>query len=71
MVPEIWSETDRIICHFGLFLILLSHYQPAKSKFLKNKKTTEDVIISHMCTKNYDHMMYGSWDMMCDTSTDK
>ena len=26
MVPEIWSETDRIICHFGLFLILLSHY---------------------------------------------
>ena len=23
-----------------------------------------DIIILHMCTKNYDHMMYGSWDMV-------
>ena len=38
MVPEIWSETDRIFCHFGSFLILLSHYQPGKSKFLKYEK---------------------------------
>ena len=22
-----------------------------------------DIIILHMCTKNYDQMMYGSWDM--------
>ena len=22
-----------------------------------------DIIIFHMCTKNYDQMMYGSWDM--------
>ena len=28
------------------------------------KKTIEDIIILHMCTKNYDHMMYGSWDMV-------
>ena len=25
-----------------------------------------DIIILHMCTKNYDQMMYGSWDMVRD-----
>ena len=24
-----------------------------------------------MCTKNYDQMMYGSWDMACDGWTDR
>ena len=27
------------------------------------KKTPEDVIILHKCTKNNNHMMYASWDM--------
>ena len=26
------------------------------------KKFAEDIIILHMCTKNHNHMMYGSWD---------
>ena len=26
------------------------------------KKTPTDIIILHMCTINYNHMMYGSWD---------
>ena len=26
----------------------------------KEKKTPGDIIILHMCTKNYDQMMYGS-----------
>ena len=30
------------------------------------KKGSGDVIILHVCTKNHDHMMYGSWDMECD-----
>ena len=30
------------------------------------KKTPGGIIILHMCTKNYDHMMYGSLDMVCD-----
>ena len=30
------------------------------------KKMPGDIIILHMCTKNYDHMMYGSWDMVRD-----
>ena len=35
------------------------------------KKTPGDIIILHMCTKNYNEMMYGSWDMVCDTQTDR
>ena len=34
------------------------------------KKTTGDIIILHMCTKNYDEMMYSSWDMVHDGRTD-
>ena len=29
-----------------------------------------DIIILHMCTKNYDQMMYGSWDMVHNRQTD-
>ena len=28
------------------------------------KKTPGDIIILHMCTKNHDQMIYGSWDML-------
>ena len=34
------------------------------------KKTPGDIIILHMCTKNYDQMMYGSWDILSDRQTD-
>ena len=30
------------------------------------KKSTADIIILHMCTKNHNHMKYGSWDMEWD-----
>ena len=30
------------------------------------KKFAGDIIILHMCTKNHNHMMYGSWDMEWD-----
>ena len=36
----------------------------------KMKKTPKHIIILQMFTKNYDHMMYGSWDMVCDGRTD-
>ena len=49
MVPEIWSATYRIFCHYGLFFAFLppppTHYGPRKSKFWKNDKTLEDIII--------------------------
>ena len=35
------------------------------------KKTPGDIIILHMCTKNYNQMMYGSWDMVRHGRTDK
>ena len=30
------------------------------------KNFAGDIIILHMCAKNYNYMMYGSWDMECD-----
>ena len=34
------------------------------------KKTPGKMIILHMYTKNYDHMIFGSWDMVCNGWTD-
>ena len=31
----------------------------------KCKKTPGDITLSHMCTKNQDHKMYGSLDIKC------
>ena len=45
--PEIWSTTDRIFCHFEK----------------KMKKNPGDIIISHLCNTNDNHMMYSFWDM--------
>ena len=33
---------------------------PKKSKFHKNEKAPGDIIILHMCNKNYDRIMYDS-----------
>ena len=41
MVPEIWSATDRIFCHFGLFFDILPPSQSKKSKFWKNEKNSQ------------------------------
>ena len=55
------------IFHFRLFFALLPPKHPKK---LKLKKNPRYLIILHRCTKNYDQMMYGSWDMVCDGRTD-
>ena len=45
----------------GVFFVLLPPWQPGKWKFFKNKKKTSgNIIISHMCTTNGNHMIYGS-----------
>ena len=61
-----------IECNRQIFVIL-GHFLPfypltARKIKIKNnpKKSPRDIIILHMCTKNYDQMMYGSWDMVCD-----
>ena len=38
MVPEIWSTTDKLFYHFGLFFALLPPWRLWKSKFWKNEK---------------------------------
>ena len=60
MVPEIWSMTDRIFCHFGPFFALLPPNNFKNRNLEKLKKRPGDIIL-HMCTINYNHMMYGSW----------
>ena len=66
-IPEIWHMTDVIyISYFGPFSAILPPKSPKKQNFKKWKKTPGDIIILQMCTKNYDHMMYGSWDMVWD-----
>ena len=39
MVPEIWSATDKIFCHFEPFFAALPQ-QPKKSKFWENERET-------------------------------
>ena len=57
MVLEIWSMTE------------FSQPLPPPTAqtikvFWKMKKNHLEIIILYMCTKNYDQMMHGSWDMV-------
>ena len=47
------------------FLPFYPPNSPKNQNFEKMKKTPGDIIL-HMCTKNYDQMMYSSWDMVHD-----
>ena len=35
------------------------------------KNTPGDIIILHMCIKNYEHMVFGSWHIVCDRWMDR
>ena len=67
MVPEIWTVKNGIFYPFGPFS---PFYPPKKTKnqnFEKLKqKNPGDIIILHKCSKNHDHMLYCSLDMVCD-----
>ena len=45
MDMEIWSATDRIFCHFGLFFALLPPNNLKNQNFEKMKKMPRDIII--------------------------
>ena len=70
MVPEMWTSTDRMFLPLcAIFCPFTSPPPPnsPKNKTLKKmKKTSGDIIILHNCTKNHDHMLYCSWDMVRD-----
>ena len=59
MVPDIQSETDIILCHIGQFFALVQKNSPKNQYFEKMKKMPGDNIL-HVCTINYDQMIYGS-----------
>ena len=50
----------------GYFLPFYSHNSPKNQNFKTMKNAPGDIIILHKCTKNYNHMTYCSWDMVCD-----
>ena len=54
-VLEIWHMAHVIVVfHFGLFFFLLPPNSPKKQNSKKMKKIFGEIIILHMCTKNYD-----------------
>ena len=63
MASEIWSMTDRIFCHLGLFFAFLPSLTTQKVKILKKKKKKKKkpsraIIILYKCTRNHDNMLY-------------
>ena len=54
--------------HFRLYFSLLLPPPPSNSPKNENFKTMKMAgdIILHNCTKNHDHMLYCSWDAVCD-----
>ena len=63
VVPEIWSMTDRTFSHFGSFFALLPPNNPENQNFEKMKRY---IIILHNYTKNHDHILYCSLNIVCD-----
>ena len=50
-----------ISCTFTPLIII-----PQKKNLKKWKRIPGDVTTLYMCTRNKNHIMYGSWDMECD-----
>ena len=66
---DVWFLKYKVWQKPLTFWAILCPFSPLttpKIKILKLKKTTGDIIILHMCTKNDNHMMYGSWDVKCN-----
>ena len=55
-----WHKQYFVI--LGHFLPFYPSNNPENQNFEKMKKTSGDVIILNMCSKNDNHMMHASWD---------
>ena len=67
-----WSwDKARDGYNYFLFWVFYPPDSRKNRRLKKVKKKSGDIIILHICTKNYDQMMYGSWDMVRDGRTDR
>ena len=57
---------DGCNCYFLFWAIFYPSNSPKNENFKKMKKIPADIIILHKYTKNHDHMLYCSWDMVHD-----
>ena len=59
---------DGCNCCFSFWTIFcpFTPLTAQKWKFQKNEKKPPGDVILHKCTKTHDHMLYCSWDMVCD-----
>ena len=68
MLYYFWDMVhDR--CNYFSFWAIFCPFTPITAQKIKIKKKEKKpwrYIILHKCTKNYDLMIYGSWDMVCD-----
>ena len=73
-VPEIWRVKD-VVC-FSFWAIFCPFTPPPPPPNSPKKQNSQniikpgDIIILHICTENYDHVMYSSWDMVRKGQTD-
>ena len=85
MVPETWSTTDRIFCHFGLFFALLPPNSPKNQNLKKWKKLLEKssfytsvpkiMIIYHTVPEIWhvtdDVIVFSFWAIFCPFTPEK
>ena len=60
-------QTEFFLMFWSSFALLPQENQ----NFEMMKEVSGDIIISHMCTKNYDQIMFNTWDMVHDKQTDR
>ena len=64
------TKKIKTFCPFFAFLPPPPPPNRLKNQNFEKIKKPGDIIILHiMCTKNYDHMMYCFWDLVCDRRT--
>ena len=63
---EFYLFPKKLFFNLGYFLPFCPFNTQKNQNLKKMKKAPGDIIILHMVTKNYDHMMYRSLDMVCN-----
>ena len=72
-----WQSYDVWFLRYHMqqteFFVILDHFlpfyplnNPKNPNFEKMNKTPGDIIILHICTRNDNHIIYGSWDVERD-----